>query len=278
MSFDDFTFNDNYDDIVVPKRFSDRIVSHVVSHYLENASFFRPPLYLVIEGSPGEGKTIQTMASCKKRGIEIFYISGSRLAGKNEGDSKQILNECYQMASKCIDTYGMYVTIMIDDFHLSNAINDETVTRTINSNILINYMMNLSASSSVKIPIILTGNDFSKIYAPLIRDGRADIFKWKPTEEEKRMIARQILQPLIREIDHTKLDPFIDEHLNESVAFFSQLRHDYRLNIMLELISGISNLNRSTIKTLGLEINRRSSRITIDMLEKFADQRMSARG
>lgn len=30
----------------------------------------------------------------------------------------------------------------------------------------------------------LAGNDFSKVYAPLIRDGRMDKFYWEPTDDE----------------------------------------------------------------------------------------------
>ena len=36
-----------------------------------------------------------------------------------------------------------------------------------------------------RIPIILTGNDLSTLYAPLVRDGRMDKFYWVPTREDK---------------------------------------------------------------------------------------------
>merc|ERR1712087_820095 len=32
-----------------------------------------------------------------------------------------------------------------------------------------------------RVPIICTGNDFSTLYAPLIRDGRMEKFYWNPT-------------------------------------------------------------------------------------------------
>ena len=34
-------------------------------------------------------------------------------------------------------------------------------------------------------PIICTGNDFSTLYAPLIRDGRMEKFYWNPTREDR---------------------------------------------------------------------------------------------
>lgn len=36
------------------------------------------------------------------------------------------------------------------------------------------------ANGNLRIPIIVTGNDFSTLFAPLIRDGRMDKFYWDP--------------------------------------------------------------------------------------------------
>lgn len=263
-------------EISIPKRFSDRVFLHVISHYLTDNYIFNPPMYLVIEGPPGEGKTYQTIVCCKQRGIEVNYISGSQLAGKNEGDSKQILDGYYRDAIESVKN-GKYVSILIDDFHLSNAVNDENIKRTINSNILINYMMNLSSMYRVQIPIILTGNDFSKIYAPLIRDGRADLFHWEPTKEEKTLIVKDILAPFLGEYNDKKIDSFIKKYSEESIAFFSQLKHDIRLDIMLDLVSDVSILNKSVIKYLDSEIKTRTVNIPIYYLDQLANQRINSK-
>lgn len=34
-------------------------------------------------------------------------------------------------------------------------------------------------------PIVCTGNDFSTLYAPLIRDGRMEKYYWNPTREDR---------------------------------------------------------------------------------------------
>ena len=36
-----------------------------------------------------------------------------------------------------------------------------------------------------RVPIICTGNDFSTLYAPLIRDGRMEKYYWNPTREDR---------------------------------------------------------------------------------------------
>eukprot|EP00667_Euglena_gracilis_P029618 EG_transcript_39500 len=37
----------------------------------------------------------------------------------------------------------------------------------------------------VRVPIIVTANDLSRVYAPLLRDGRMEKWYWEPTAEEK---------------------------------------------------------------------------------------------
>ena len=43
-------------------------------------------------------------------------------------------------------------------------------------------------------PIIVTGNDFSTLYAPLIRDGRMEKFYWAPTREDRIGVAQGIFR------------------------------------------------------------------------------------
>merc|ERR1712118_530383 len=43
-----------------------------------------------------------------------------------------------------------------------------------------------------RVPIICTGNDFSTLYAPLIRDGRMEKFYWNPSREDRIGVATGI--------------------------------------------------------------------------------------
>lgn len=63
---------------------------------------------------------------------------------------------------------------------------------TVNNQIVVGTLMNLAdnptrvsigqdwreSDMTHRVPIIFTGNDFSTLYAPLIRDGRMDKFYW----------------------------------------------------------------------------------------------------
>jgi hypothetical protein len=43
-----------------------------------------------------------------------------------------------------------------------------------------------------RVPIIVTGNDFSTLYAPLIRDGRMEKFFWQPDRTDIISILKQV--------------------------------------------------------------------------------------
>jgi len=42
--------------------------------------------------------------------------------------------------------------------------------------------------------VIVTGNDFSTLYAPLIRDGRMEKFYWEPTREDRIGVVSGIFE------------------------------------------------------------------------------------
>ena len=67
-------------------------------------------------------------------------------------------------------------------------------------------------------PIIATGNDFSTLYAPLIRDGRMEKFYWSPTFKDRVGVAcgifksdgvpEQDVEVLVRTFDGQSIDFF----------------------------------------------------------------------
>jgi hypothetical protein len=77
---------------------------------------------------------------------------------------------------------------------------------TVNNQIVIGTLMNICddpnrvsiganwrESDYIKrVPIIVTGNDFSTLYAPLIRDGRMEKFYWQPQREDVVNIVWQV--------------------------------------------------------------------------------------
>lgn len=270
-------YSKDYDRMYVPLRFAQRVTGHVILNFLNDNHFFTPPLYLAIEGSPGQGKTLQTIAACNKKKIAVKYVSASLLSGQREGDSREALERVYNEALELV-SQKTYTCILIDDFHMGNAAVDDKTNRTINSGLLIGYMMNLAESiNEYRIPIILTGNDFSNVYPALIRNGRADIFLWEPTNREKFQIIKALYEPILQEKEIKKLYTFFRKYSNENIAFFSQLINDWRRFYINEIITKLEVVSEESLKAVSTEISHNLPKVTIQELNELALQRSRER-
>lgn len=265
--------NYQYSFIQVSNVFERNVLTHIVSLYLPENHYFQAPIFLAIEGRAGEGKTTQTIATCSQHGIDIIYISASELSGAHEKDSINVMKKIYSAAIN-LRKRGKVVAILIDDFHMGNATTDENVKRTINSNLLTGYLMNLAENNnSIKIPIILTGNDFSKTYAPLLRSGRADKFVWNPNYEEKKEIVKTIFYRFAN-ISEQEFNELFDKYADNSVSDFYQLINEYRKILFSEYINKFHVIDKNAIYTISQIVKQRQRKIDYSLLKQLADRRM----
>ena len=268
-----------FQDVYVPERYANRIVAHVVAPYLSANHYFLPPLYLAIHGAPGEGKTAQALAACTRRGILVRYLSASQLSGGYEGDSRAVIETAYNQCEK-LQKMGKYICLLLDDFHLGNASTENRVSRTVNSELLVGYMMNLAETSNrSRVPVLLTGNDFSGVYEALLRDGRADIYEWSPTDGEKKEIAQHILRQIVVERDWERLDRFICHAIKEerNIAFFTQLRADLRREILTDALKNCTHIDPMSLQQIDHHIQKSLHQIDAEHLEQLAAQRKNER-
>lgn len=265
--------NYQYSFIKTSNVFERNVLTHIVSLYLPDNHYFQAPMFLAIEGRAGEGKTTQTIATCSQHGIYIIYVSASELSGAHEKDSINVMKKIYSAAINLKNT-GKVVAILIDDFHMGNATTDENVKRTINSNLLTGHLMNLAENNnSIKIPIILTGNDFSKTYAPLLRSGRADMFEWNPNYEEKKEIVKNILRRFAN-INEQEFNELFDKYANNSISDFYQLANEYRKMLFSDYITQFEVIDKNTISTISQIVKQQQHRIDYSLLKRLADNRM----
>ena len=266
--------NPYYSQLKIPRCFSDRILAHVVAWYLHNNHFFTPPLYLAVEGQPGEGKTSQAIGTCIQHNIEVLYISASQLSGSHERESLDIMESVYQ-EGVALREQGINVAMVIDDFHLSNASQDENIKRTINSTLLTAYLMNLADDNSKeRIPVILTGNDYSKIYEPLLRSGRADRFVWAPDKETRKLIVKNMLQSYVQGTD-AEFNSFFERFSQRSISDFAQLRNDCRKRLLLSEVIKYDKLERTITERIADTLDQKLQKISYSDLEELAIDRMN---
>lgn len=222
---------------IVPERYEKEIVTHIAKVYNENIN--ESPLILGIDGPPGEGKTYQCKLILKRLGFEIFSVSAGEFESKDAGEPTQLVRSKYKSAHDYVlENENNFAAILIDDVDVALGNWGDSYQYTVNTQSVIGELMHLADKSKelddingVRIPIIMTGNDLSKLYAPLKRDGRMNLFYWKPNITEKIRIVYFIFD-FLNEEECASLVEFVDEkctlfNLQESsIAFYSTLKND----------------------------------------------------
>lgn len=222
----------NANTIFLDKEFERKVLLHIITNSLKkNMS----PCFLAIEGQMGEGKTVQTIYTCFKHGIHPYYFSSAQLSGNLERDSIKELEATYNYLLEH-DREDNFSVIIIDDFHLSIASCDENVSKTVNSQILTDYLMSIAdttkATPGKKIPFILIANTFEHLYSPLTRDGRMKLFKWEPSNMQKRNLIYQMYRDILVEGSFDEFEEFVEDNINESLSFFGEVKNDIYMDMI----------------------------------------------
>ena len=259
---------------IIDPQFRNVVLTHIIGNY---SSTVQMPLFLAIHGSPGEGKTFQTLQICHEHNIRVCYYSGSELSGNYERDSIIELSEDYKRACNYYND-GEYCVIIIDDFHLSPASTKKGIGTTVNSQLLTGYLMNLcdkAKSSQVpSIPIILLGNTFKNIYDPLKRDGRMDFYHWIPPLNLKKQILIKLFKEYLSFPDYIKLSKFIEDYKNYPISFFSEIRNDIVKNIIGDVVNELGH--QDIEKYIAISQQKQNMKIKISQLYEFAENRVKA--
>lgn len=220
---------------IVPERFEKEIAVHILR--ILGAKIVDAPLILGIDGPPGQGKTYQCKLVLKRLGVKMFCISAGKFESREAGEPARLIRDTYELAGEYVkETNGNMSAIIIDDADVAFGNWGELYQYTVNTQNVIGELMGLAdkhiendkKESFVRIPIFLTGNDLSKIYAPLKRDGRMNFYYWEPNEEEMIRIVYHIFDHLddgeCKELVQYINNICIQKHMSKaSVSFYSDL-------------------------------------------------------
>lgn len=216
-----------YNGVYVPQSYRDRILKHIILNCSSDLNGQAPPLILSIQGKKGEGKSFMLKKLCEYYNIEPVILSGSELCGPNEGDAKNVIQSKYEKSCCLSSSDRKFRVVIIDDFHMSIAGDiSDNISKTSNSFGLIGYLMNLCDNSmihGIRTPIIMTGNNFTKTYDALTRNGRMTFLDWVPNVEEKKNIVYYMFKASYPDISRICTDTIVDYCTNESIAFFESV-------------------------------------------------------
>lgn len=246
----------------IPQRFIDAVAGHLVMNVID-MPLFRPPLILAIHGPVGEGKTEQCRIIFDRMRVGVEWMSADQFENEKAGKPAELLalkykellkfnllvREGYETQRK-LNHPSLLAVLFINDIDQRIGRHDTLIQQTINTQLINALLMgytdvpgSFDGRSVGRVPIVVTGNNLGVIHKPLLRDGRAEKFEWKPTPEEKTKVVQRIF-PELRDEDIWELvSKFASSNLatgsataatpNFSVSSFAMLRyHIYKLEVL----------------------------------------------
>ena len=125
--------------------------------------------------------------------------------------------------------------LLINDLDAGAGRVDTSTQYTVNTQLVNGTLMNIADNPTDvqlpgsydtqpihRVPIIVTGNDFSTLYAPLIRDGRMEKFYWEPSREDRIGTVSGIFAE--DGLSQTEIEQLVEKFPSQSVDFFGALR------------------------------------------------------
>jgi ribulose bisphosphate carboxylase small subunit len=233
----------------ISPRFLNKLAIHITKNYLDLPKI-RVPLILGIHGRKGEGKSFQCELVFERMGVEAVHMSAGELESPDAGDPGRLIRLRYREAAELIRVRGKMAVLMINDLDAGAGRFDQGTQYTVNTQLVNGTLMNIADNPTdvqlpgsydstplPRIPIIVTGNDFSTLYAPLIRDGRMEKFYWQPDREDKIGVVGGIFSE--DGLSGKEIAQLVDTFPNQPIDFFSALRSRIYDEQILKFIHGM---------------------------------------
>ncbi|XP_062155721.1 ribulose bisphosphate carboxylase/oxygenase activase, chloroplastic isoform X1 [Alnus glutinosa] len=243
-----YNLDNNMDGFYIAPAFMDKLVVHVTKNFMTLPNI-KVPLILGIWGGKGQGKSFQCELVFAKMGINPIMMSAGELESGNAGEPAKLIRQRYREAADIIRK-GKMCALFINDLDAGAGRLGGTTQYTVNNQMVNATLMNIADNptnvqlpgmynkeDNPRVPIIVTGNDFSTLYAPLIRDGRMEKFYWAPTRDDRVGVCKGIFRnDKIAADDIVKL---VDTFPGQSIDFFGALRARVYDDEVRKWISGV---------------------------------------
>lgn len=218
----------------IAPRFLNKLAVHITKNFLDLPGI-KVPLILGIHGHKGEGKSFQCELVFERMKVEAVHMSAGELESPDAGDPSRLVRLRYREASDIIRKTGKLAVLMINDIDAGAGRVDGGTQYTVNTQLVNATLMNIADNPTnvqlpgsydseplPRVPILVTGNDFGTLYAPLVRDGRMEKFYWEPSREDRLGIVSGIFEP--DGLTRSQVEKLVDHFEGQSVDFFGALR------------------------------------------------------
>ena len=234
-------FNNLVGDYFVPEQFIEKVALHVCKNFMRSTQPRSPnvPLILGVWGGKGCGKTFNLELACKKLGMMPIVTSAGELEDESAGEPGRLIRQRYRRAGEVVRVHGKMSCLIVNDIDAGLGWFKDT-QQTVNNQTVCGTLMNLcdhpelvslgeerredgSNLETVRVPIIVTGNDLSRLYAPLLRDGRMEKWYWDPQFEDiVNMVDALFKDDPLWSIEDTRA--LVTKFPNQPLDFFGATR------------------------------------------------------
>ncbi|XP_073282197.1 ribulose bisphosphate carboxylase/oxygenase activase, chloroplastic-like [Primulina huaijiensis] len=243
-----YNLDNTMDGFYIAPAFMDKLVVHISKNFMSLPNI-KVPLILGIWGGKGQGKSFQCELVFAKMGINPIMMSAGELESGNAGEPAKLIRQRYREAADIIRK-GKMCCLFINDLDAGAGRMGGTTQYTVNNQMVNATLMNIADNptsvqlpgmynkeENPRVPIIVTGNDFSTLYAPLIRDGRMEKFYWAPTREDRIGVCIGIFRT--DNVPQEAVIKLVDTFPGQSIDFFGALRARVYDDKVREWISGV---------------------------------------
>ncbi len=241
--------------------FLDKLSIHITKNYLDLPGV-KVPLILGIHGRKGEGKSFQCELVFERMGVVPVHMSAGELESPDAGDPARLIRLRYREAAESVKVNGKMAVLMINDIDAGMGRVDRFTQYTVNTQLVAGTLMNIAdnptnvqlpgsydAEPIQRIPIIVTGNDFATLYAPLIRDGRMEKFYWEPSRDDRIGIVQGIFS--LDGVSRREIEQLVDTFADQSIDFYSALHsrlYDEQVRQFIETV-GIDRVSLRVVNS-----------------------------
>jgi ribulose bisphosphate carboxylase small subunit len=268
----------------VSPRFLDKVAIHITKNFMALPDV-RVPLILGVHGRKGEGKSFQCELVFQLMGIEPVRMSAGELESPDAGDPVRLIRMRYREAAELIRVRGKMCVLLINDLDAGAGRVDKTTQYTVNTQLVNGTLMNIADNPTDvqlpgsyetqaihRVPIIVTGNDFSTLYAPLVRDGRMDKFYWEPNAADRVGIVAGIYTE--DRLAQSDVERLVARFEHQSIDFFGALRsrlYDEQVRAFIRQV-GIERVSAHLVNNPDKTLKTARAAVTLERLIELGQQ------
>ncbi|VAI04515.1 unnamed protein product [Triticum turgidum subsp. durum] len=232
-----YDFDNTMGGFYIAPAFMDKLVVHLSKNFMTLPNI-KIPLILGIWGGKGQGKSFQCELVFAKMGINDLDAGAGRMGGTTQ----------YTVNNQMVNATLMNIADAPTNVQLPGMYNKE---------------------ENPRVPIVVTGNDFSTLYAPLIRDGRMEKFYWAPTRDDRIGVCKGIFQT--DNVSDESVVKIVDTFPGQSIDFFGALRARVYDDEVRKWVTstGIENIGKRLVNSRDGPVTFEQPKMTVEKLLEY---------